>query len=65
MFDDLSFWSVITVARSALLLAGICAVAVWAARQPDQEGVLLKRLTERRRSRCAGGERADGGGIGD
>jgi hypothetical protein len=56
MFDDLSFWSVLTVARSALLIAGICAVAAWAARQPDQEAVLLKRLTERRRSRCAGGD---------
>lgn len=64
MLEDFSFWSVLTIARSVLLLAGIIAVAAWAARQPDQETALLKRLTQRQSSRCAGGKRADGSGIG-
>ncbi len=64
MLEDFSLWSVLTVVRSGLLIAGICAVAVWAARQPDEETVLLKRLTKRRSRRCGGSERVDGGGIG-
>jgi len=58
MLEDFSLWSLLTVVRSGLLIAGICAVAVWAARQPDEETALLKRLTQRRRSRCAGGDGA-------
>jgi len=46
MLDDLS--TVLTIARLALLIAGVCALAVWATRQPDQESALLKRLTQRR-----------------
>jgi hypothetical protein len=61
MLEDFSFMSVLTVARSILLLVGIGAVAVWAARQPHQETAFLKKLTERRSSRCAGGERTDAG----
>jgi len=41
--------SVLTVIRFALLFAGVVALAVWAARQPDQETALVKRLTQRRR----------------
>jgi hypothetical protein len=64
MFEDLSFWSVLTVARSVLLLVGICAVAAWAARQPDQETAFLKRLTQRKSSRCTDGAQVDGGSTG-
>lgn len=65
MIEHFSFWSVLTVARSVLLIAGICALAVWAVRQPDKETALLKRLMGRRGDdRCADDERADGGGIG-
>lgn len=50
MLDDLS--SALTIVRLALLLVGVAAVAVWAARQPDPESALLKKLTERN-SKCA------------
>jgi len=52
MLVDLSFLSVLTIARTALLVAGVCAVAVWATRQPDQETTLIRRLTQQR-SKCA------------
>jgi hypothetical protein len=45
MLDDLS--SVFTIVRLVLLFVGIGALAVWAARQPGQESILLKGLTER------------------
>ena len=46
MLEDLP--SVLTVIRFALLFAGVVALAVWAARQPDQETALIERLTQRR-----------------
>jgi len=45
MFDDLS--SVLTIVRLILLCGGIAALAVWAARQPVQESILLRKLMER------------------
>ncbi len=46
MLDELS--SVLTIVRLVLLLVGAGALAVWAARQPDQESTLLRKLMERR-----------------
>lgn len=46
MLDDLS--TVLMVARAVLLLVGVCAIAVWAARQPDEQSVLMRRQAERR-----------------
>lgn len=43
---------ILTVTRLALLLAGVCAVAVWAARQHDQDSPLLKRLSNGRKKRA-------------
>jgi hypothetical protein len=43
---------VLTIARLALLVAGVVALAVWATRQPDGESALLKRLTGRKNT-CA------------
>ena len=35
----------LTFAPTLLLLAGVCALAVWAARQCDPQSVLIERLT--------------------
>lgn len=51
MLDELS--SALTITRIVLLVAGIGALAVWAARQPDQESTLLKNLMDRR-GKCDG-----------
>lgn len=53
MVDDLS--SVLTIVRFSLLFLGAGALAVWAARRPDQATTLFKRLTQRP-SKCAGEE---------
>jgi cytochrome c oxidase assembly factor CtaG len=34
-----------SIAPTLLLLAGVCALAVWAARQCDPQSVLVERLT--------------------
>jgi hypothetical protein len=47
MLDDFSLWSVLTIIRSALLTACVCALAAWAVRLPDQHSELLKKLTKR------------------
>jgi hypothetical protein len=36
---------ILTLAPSILLVAGACAVAVWAARLPDEQSSLVARLT--------------------
>jgi len=51
MLDELS--TILTIVRVALLLVGVGALAVWAARQPDQDSALLKKLMQRSRG-CAG-----------
>ncbi len=53
MLEALSLWSVLSIARSVLLIAGVCALAVWAMRQPDQQSSLVARLTGRRNARPA------------
>ncbi len=50
MLDALS--AALTIARLGLLVVGVVALAVWAARQPDAQSALLKRLTGRK-STCA------------
>jgi len=46
MLDELS--STLTIVRLVLLFVGFGVLAVWAARQPDQESMLLRRLMGRR-----------------
>jgi hypothetical protein len=41
----ISLWTVLTLAPTLILLAGVCALAVWAAGQCDPQSVLVKRLT--------------------
>jgi hypothetical protein len=36
---------ILTLAPSILLIAGACAVAVWAARLPDEQSSIVARLT--------------------
>ena len=36
---------IVTLVPSILLVAGVCAVAVWAARLPDEQSSLVARLT--------------------
>jgi hypothetical protein len=55
VIDDLSLWTVLTLAPTLLLAAGVCALAVWAARQCDPQSELVERLTGEKR--CA--ERRD------
>ena len=43
MVDDLL--TVLTLAPTLLLGAGVCALAVWAARQCDSQSELIERLT--------------------
>ena len=50
VIEDLSLWSLLTLARYALLIAGVCALAVWASRQPDQTASLVDRLTGKRKA---------------
>ena len=45
MIDDLSLWTVLTLAPTLLLVAGVCALAAWAARQCDSQSELIERLT--------------------
>jgi hypothetical protein len=42
---DFSFWSILTLAPSLLLVAGGCALAVWAARLRDPQSELVEKLT--------------------
>lgn len=44
---------ILTLAPSILLVAGACAVAVWAARLPDEQSSLVARLTGK--AKCRGG----------
>jgi hypothetical protein len=53
MIDDLSLWSFLTLVRVALLIAGVCAIAVWAARQPNPQSSLIARLTRPRSTQPA------------
>lgn len=47
MLWTLSLSSLLTIARYAVLFASVAALAVWAARQPDQISSLIAKLTER------------------
>jgi len=53
MIDDLSLLSVLTLVRVGLLIAGVCAIAVWAARQPHSQSYLIARLTRPRSTQLA------------
>jgi hypothetical protein len=44
MVVSISLW---TALPAALLLAGVCALAIWAARQPDQTTALINGLTKK------------------
>lgn len=46
MLDELS--SFLTILRLVVLVGGFAALAAWAARQPDQGSIVLRRLMERR-----------------
>ena len=41
---------IVTLAPSTLLIAGACAVAVWAARLPDEQSLVARLTGEARRS---------------
>ncbi len=43
MIEDLSL--ILMLTRCTLLIAGVCALAQWAARQPDAQSELVGRLT--------------------
>lgn len=45
MLDDLS--TSLTILRSVLIIVGVCAIAVWAVRQPDTLSELTQRRSER------------------
>ena len=54
MTDFMTF--IVTLAPSTLLIAGACAVAVWAARLPDEQSSIVARLTA---DKEGGGAQAD------
>ena len=54
MIDYLMF--ILTLGPSILLIAGACAVAVWAARLPDEQSSIIARLTA---DKEGGGAQAD------
>jgi hypothetical protein len=45
MIGAFSLWSILALASLLLLVAGACALAVWAARQNDSQSELVERLT--------------------
>ena len=45
MIGAFSLWSILALASLLLLVAGACALAVWAARQNDLQSELIERLT--------------------
>jgi hypothetical protein len=53
MLDDLSLSTVLTLVRVGLLIAGVCAIAAWAARQPNPQSSLIARLTRPRSAQPA------------
>ncbi len=44
---DFSFGSVLTHANTLLLVVGVGALIVWAAKQPDPQSDLVEKLTEK------------------
>jgi hypothetical protein len=49
MIAAFSLWSILALASSLLLVAGACALAVWAARQHDSQSELIEKLTGKQR----------------